>query len=160
MAHYNHFQIMASASIGEQIPVVAGAYTFALPYRMDASVPWQNYFSGIEPRAFLLGMYPEGHAKEWQVYPLDLDLVNDSAPEVSGPEIANFIGLCLRGTDYENDLNITVVHAGGINVRYIQQDQSLDPYELDPAAKEAFPKLGIKHIKQHIFWNVTQGNAN
>jgi hypothetical protein len=168
MAKYNHFQVIATAATAERVPKVPGAWYFGLPFVMDADVTWSDYFTGIEPRGFLVGIYPDGHAKAGQVYPLDLAPIlawiaeeseatpDDEVIDAGKAEAANFLGLAIEGTDYENDENMTVALAAGVPLRYIQQDQTKAPYEVDADVLAALPKLGIVLRKGHIFWNTVQ----
>ena len=162
MAKYNHFNVIATASQAEQVPKVPGAFYFGLPFVMDADVTWADYFSGVEPRAFLVGIYPDDHeTKAGQVYPLDLAKVNYDGGDAGllaeqEAEIANFAGLAIEGTDYENDENMTVAFACGVPLRYVQQDQSKPAYTVDADVLAALPALGIVLRKGHIFWNTIQ----
>lgn len=155
-----HFQIIATAERAERVPKVNGAWYFGLPFVMDPTVTWADYFAGVEPRGFLVGIHEAGHAQEGTVYPLDLAVVNgaDGAPKTQ--EIANFIGLAIEGTDYERDDNMTVALAGGVKANYIQQIQTgvgaVAAYAVDPAVTAAAPLLGIKELKGHLFWNTVQ----
>lgn len=174
MAKYNHWQVIATASQTERVPKVPGAWYFGLPFVMDPNVSWENYFSGVEPRAFIVGIHPEGHTEEGKVYPLDLKTIiegidpdldpedpTDAAKiEAAQAEIKNFLGLCIEGTDYENDPNMTVALAGGIPLRYVQQTQTgadaVDAYTVDDDVVAVLEVLGIKLLKGHIFWNTVQ----
>jgi hypothetical protein len=167
MAKYNHFQVIATAERAERVPKVPGAWYFGMPFVMDAAVDWEDYFSGVEPRAFLVGLYPSG-PKAGQVYPLDLSVIiageaekleatpDEAVVALGDAEIANFIGLAIEGTDYENDLNMTVALACGVPLRYVQQDQTEPPYVVDARVEAVLPALGIKLYKGHIFWNTVQ----
>jgi|SRR5690625_3372635 len=154
------WEITSLGEISERIPRVAGAFWFALPFQSDDTVEWADYFAGSEARAFLMGIRPEGHAQEGRVYPLDLDVVNGSDETAAAAEVSNFIGVMVEGANYVNDQHFTVTLAGGIPLRYIQQTQvgpnAVDAYTVDPAVVEAAPKLGLKIINKHIFWNVSQ----
>lgn len=159
MGNFKNFQSIATASLGERVPKVAGAWHFALPFVMDANVTWADYFGGVEPRAFLIGVRPEGHAQAGQVYPLDtaaieaaIDLPDQAAVDA---EVANFIGVAIEGTDYENDPNMTVALAGGIPERYLQQLNASPAYALDVRA-DVLAALGINRLKGHLFWNTVQ----
>lgn len=178
MAKYNHFQVIATAERTERVPKVNGAWYFGLPFVMDTdNVTWADYFGSIEPRAFLVGVRPSGHGQVGQVYPLDVAAIQagidaaaaiDAAAEGDKPalqvqidaglaEQANFLGFSIEGTDYENDVNMTVALAGGIKEAYLQQDNAAEAYTLDPALTDAvLAALPVKRYKGHIFWNNVQ----
>jgi hypothetical protein len=166
VSKYQHFQVIASAQTAERVPKVPGAWHFALPFPMDPDVTWADYFAGVEPRAFLVGIYPDDHAKAGHAYPLDLAKVNyvsdeeaednDDLLAAQEAEIKNFLGFAIEGTDYERDSNMTVALAAGVPLRYVQQDQTKPAYEVDTDVLAALPKLGIVLRKGHVFWNTVQ----
>lgn len=164
---FQNFTQIATASIGERVPKVAGAWYFGLPFVMDTTnVTWANYFGGVEPRAFMVGVREAGHAQEGQVYPLDHTAIAAGVPsqtplqaaiDAKDAEVANFIGFAIEGTDYENDSNMTVALAAGIPESYLQQDNAAPAYALDPAlTDEVLAELPVVRLKGHIFWNSVQ----
>lgn len=165
MAKYNHFQVIATSQLAERVPKVPGAWYFGMPFVMDPNVTWADYFGGVEPRAFLVGVRPVGHADAGKVYPLDHTVIAagvaggalQAAIDAKDAEVANFIGVAIEGTDYANDDNMTVALAGGIPERYLQQDNAAVAYTLDPAlTDDVLAALPVRRLKGHIFWNTVQ----
>lgn len=143
----SHWQIIAKASLGERIPRVPSAFHFALPFPADPDIDWSLYFDGIQPRAFLVSLYPAGHAKEGHIYPTDLGVAAD---------VTNFLGVIIDGTNYEIDLNFTVTLAAGIPLRFLQASLAAPSEVVDPAIVANASTLGFKIFSQNVFWNKVQ----
>lgn len=142
----NHFKLVATATLGERVPRVKDAYHWATPYQMDPTVDWATWLAGTEPRAILLSVRTSG-THTGKVYPTDL---TDAA------SVENFLGLLIDGTDYENDLNVTVTLAGAIPLRYLQSLPAKPSGVVDNDVVAKLADLKIKRIKEFIFWDNTR----
>lgn len=141
------FQTVASFEMGERVPRVRDAFWFALPYVLDPTVDWSQWFTGTKPRAFAVSVRETGHPQAGKVYPTDY---------ANATSKANFLGIIIDGHDYEKDPNVTVTLAGGIPLKYLQSTPA-KPYEtIDADVVAALGDLGLNRVKDLVFWNKVQ----
>lgn len=141
------FKVIASGRVAERVPRVSGYPYYALPFLADAEVDWAKVLDGIDPRATLISMYPEGNAKAGQIYPTDVTAEEDRE---------NFLGVLVDGFNYEQDLNVTIQLQGALETRYFQNDLSLPWGKDDPVVLTNLADMGVTRIKNLMFWDTTR----
>lgn len=140
------FQTVARVEHWERVPRLQAYGVFALPFPMDPDVNWADWFAGVEPRAFLVSVYPSG-PKAGYVYPTDL---------TSQESMSNVIGMVIDGHDYEKDPNVTVALRAAVPVQYVQQGPAKPALQPDADLLAVASTVGLKVIKGHYFFDYTR----